>query len=124
MASLYMKPQIKEQFNKMLIFASNANEIAKDITLEKLATDIPYQYSLLYPLGQIGELAIYMTRNADVEKNYPNIEWSKWRGFRNRVFHDYDMLDFSIVLEMITEALPLLLTALNEIYVNYIEEYE
>ena len=62
-----MKSQLKDQFNKMLKFANNANDIAKNITLDKLASDIPYQYSLLYPLGQIGELAIYMTRNTDVE---------------------------------------------------------
>jgi len=111
-----MKPQLKKQFNKMLKFANNANEIANNITLNKLATDIPYQYSLLYPLGQIGELAIYMTRNPDVEKIYSGIEWAKWRGFRNRIFHDYDMLDFSIVLEMITEALPLLLVELQKIH--------
>ena len=111
-----MKPQLKDQFNKMLKFANNASEIAKDITLEKLAADIPYQYSLLYPLGQIGELAIYMTRNTNVEKIYSGIEWSKWRGFRNRIFHNYDMIDFSIVLEMITEALPLLLIELQKIH--------
>ena len=101
----------------MLKFANNANEIAKDITLDRLSTDIPYQYSLLYPLGQIGELAIHMTRDTDLEKIYSGIEWSKWRGFRNRIFHDYDMLDFSIVLEMITEALPLLLVELRKIHV-------
>jgi uncharacterized protein with HEPN domain len=100
----------------MLKFANNANEIAKNITLDKLTADIPYQYSLLYPLGQIGELAIYMTRDVNVEKTYSDIEWSKWRGFRNRIFHDYDMIDFSIVLEMITEALPLLRTALQKIH--------
>ena len=111
-----MKPQIKDQFNNMLRFANDTNEIAKDITLKKLENDIPYQYSLLYPLGQIGELAINMTRDPDVEKNYSNIEWTKWRGFRNRLFHDYGAIDFSIVLEMITEALPLLLTELQKIH--------
>ena len=99
----------------MLKFANNATEIAQNITLDKLATDIPYQYSLLYPLGQIGELAVHMTRSSDIEEAYPDIEWSKWRGFRNRIFHDYDMIDFSIVLEMISEALPLLLTELQTI---------
>ena len=47
---------------------------------------------------------------------YPNIEWMDWRGFRNRLFHDYGTIDFSIVLEMITDALPLLLTELQQIY--------
>ena len=116
-----MKPQLKEQFCKMLVFASNANEIAREITLEKLSVDIPYQYSLLYPLGQIGELAISMTRDIDVEKTYSAIEWSKWRGFRNRIFHDYSIIDFSIVLEMITEALPLLISELRKINGNITE---
>jgi len=110
-----MKTHHKEQFAKMLQFAENAAKIAKDITLEKLSADIPYQYSLLYPLGQIGELAIYMTRDIEIEKTYPSIEWAKWRGFRNRIFHDYYMIDFSVVLEIITEALPLLLTELQKI---------
>ena len=110
-----MKSQHKNQFDKMLRFAINADIIAKNISLEKLTTDIPFQYSLLYPLGQIGELAINMTYNTDYETIYPYIEWSKWRGFRNRIFHDYDMIDMSIVMEMITEALPLLLTELQKI---------
>jgi uncharacterized protein with HEPN domain len=110
-----MKLQLKNQFSKMLNFTNNAVEIAKDITLDKLSTNVPYQYSILYPLGQIGELAIYLTRDSDVERKYPDLEWSKWRGFRNRVFHDYGMLDFSIVLEMITEALPLLQKELHKI---------
>jgi uncharacterized protein with HEPN domain len=52
----------------------------------------------------------------DITQLYPNIEWADWRGFRNRVFHDYGAINFSIVLEMITEALPLLLTELQKIH--------
>ena len=111
-----MKQQVREQFSKMLKFAKNATEIAKELTLDKLTTNIPYQYSLLYPLGQIGELAISLSRDSNIEETYPGVEWSKWRGFRNRIFHDYDMLDFSIVLEMISEDLPLLLTELQIIH--------
>ena|GEM_PF-873947 len=109
------KAQHKDQFSKMLMFAANANEIAKGVTLEKLTTDIPHQYSLLYPLWQIGELAISMTRDTDVEKIYPAIEWAKWRGFRNRIFHDYNTIDFLIVIEMTTDALPSLLIELQRI---------
>ena len=109
-----MKVQDEERFKKMYTFAKDAYSIAQGITLERLTADKAYQYSLLYPLGQIGEIAINMGSNIPVL--YPDIEWSKWRGFRNRVFHDYGMIDFSIVLEMITEALPLLLTELQKIH--------
>jgi len=111
-----MTLQDKERFKKMNTFAENASSIAKGVTLERLTEDSAYQYSLLYPLGQIGEIAINM--GSDIPQLYPNIEWSKWRGFRNRLFHDYGTIDFSIVLEMIEEALPLLLVEVRKIHMD------
>ena len=108
-----MTLQDKERLKKMYMFTKDVSIIAEGITLERLTTDKPYQYSLLYPLGQIGELAINMGR--DIQKIYPNIEWTDWRGFRNRIFHDYNTINFSIVFEMITEAIPLLLKELQKI---------
>ena len=112
-----MTVQDNERFKKMYIFAKDASFISEGITLERLTADKAYQYSLLYPLGQIGEIAINM--GSDILELYPDIEWSDWRGFRNRVFHDYGTIDFSIVLEMITEALPLLLIELQKIHGDY-----
>jgi uncharacterized protein with HEPN domain len=109
-----MRLQDKERFKKMYTFAKDASSIAEGITLERLTTDKAYQYSLLYPLGQLGELAMNM--GSDIYNLYPRIEWADWRGFRNRVFHDYGTIDFSIVLEMITDALPLLLAELKKIH--------
>ena len=108
-----MTNQDKERFKKMYTFATDASSIAEGITLERLAADKAYQYSLLYPLGQIGEIAVNMGSN--IPDLYPDIEWSDWRGFRNRLFHDYSTIDLSIVLEMIEEALPLLITELQKI---------
>jgi uncharacterized protein with HEPN domain len=109
-----MTVQDEERFKKMYTFAKDASSIAEGITLERLITDKAYQYSLLYPLGQIGEISINMGSN--ISKLYPDIEWADWRGFRNRIFHDYGTIDFSIVLEMISEALPLLLIELQKIH--------
>jgi len=109
-----MTAQDNERLKKMYAFAKDASFIAEGVTLERLTTDKAYQYSLLYPLGQIGEIAINM--GSDILTSYPNIEWPDWRGFRNRIFHDYGTIDFSIVLEMITEALPLLLAELQKIH--------
>ena len=109
-----MTPQDKERFKKMYTFAKDISSISEGITLERLINDKPYQYSLLYPLGQIGEAAIKM--NDEIPKLYPDIEWADWRGFRNRVFHDYGTIDFAIVLEMITDAIPLLLIELQRVH--------
>jgi uncharacterized protein with HEPN domain len=108
-----MTLQDKERFMKMHTFAKDASSIAEGVTLKRLTEDKAYQYSLLYPLGQIGEIAINMGK--DIHQLYPNIECADWRGFRNRIFHEYGTIDFSIVLEMIEEALPLLLIELQKI---------
>ena len=115
-----MIPQDRERLNKMLIFAKDVFEISKGVTLDKLISDKPFQYSVLYPLGQIGELAIKLDesarkRNQNIDVIYPKIEWADWRGFRNRLFHDYGTIDFKIVLEMIEEAVPLLINELINI---------
>ena len=55
-----MTLQDDERFKKMYMFAKDASSIAEGITLERLTADKAYQYSLLYPLGQIGEIAINM----------------------------------------------------------------
>ena len=48
-----MTLQDKERFKKMCMFAENASSIAEGISLKRLTEDNAYQYSLLYPLGQI-----------------------------------------------------------------------
>ena len=53
-----MNHQDKERFKKMYTFAKDISIISEGITLERLINDKQYQYSLLYPLGQIGETAI------------------------------------------------------------------
>ena len=115
-----MKPQDKERINKMLLFAKDVCEISINITLEDLINKKSLQYSLLYPLGQIGEIAIKLGESVQscgkrIDEIYPDVEWADWRGFRNRVFHDYGTIDFVIVLEMIEEATPLLISGLKSI---------
>jgi uncharacterized protein with HEPN domain len=111
-----MNPQDKERLKKMYDFAQDISSIAIGIDLQRLTNDKAYQYSLLYPLGQIGELAVNV--GSDIPKTYPDIEWADWRGFRNRLFHDYGKIDFAIVMEMITVAIPLLIIELKKINVD------
>ncbi len=36
----------------------------------------------------------------DFKERFPNIDWHKIRGFRNRIVHDYMGIDYSIVREI------------------------
>ena len=52
----------------------------------------------------IGEAANNMTDQ--FKEQYPQIDWYKIRGFRNRIVHDYASVDLRIVWTIITDFLP------------------
>jgi uncharacterized protein with HEPN domain len=51
----------------------------------------------------------------EFKNNYPEIDWHKIRGFRNRIVHDYMGIDYSIVWHIKVNFLPILIEKLNQI---------
>jgi uncharacterized protein with HEPN domain len=51
----------------------------------------------------IGEAANRI--DPDYKLTYPNIEWNRMRGFRNRVIHEYFGIDYEIVWAIIQDDL-------------------
>ena len=49
----------------------------------------------------------------DFKDRYPEIDWHKIRGFRNRIVHDYMGIDYSIVWQIKLEFLPGLIILLH-----------
>ena len=61
----------------------------------------------------IGEAANRLPEN--FKENYPDIDWFKIRGFRNRIVHDYMGIDFEIVWFIREQFLPELIKKLRTI---------
>ena len=58
----------------------------------------------------IGEASVkVMDLYADFSLAHPNVPWRKMRGMRNRITHGYFEVDFEMVWETVTSALPELL---------------
>jgi uncharacterized protein with HEPN domain len=51
-------------------------------------------------------------------EGYPEIDWHRIRGFRNRIVHDYMGIDFEIVWEIRNQYLKELIASLVRIYVK------
>ena len=49
----------------------------------------------------------------DFKENYPEIDWHRIRGFRNRIVHDYFGIDFTIVWKIKISFLPTLISQLE-----------
>ncbi len=66
-----------------------------------------------FTVSQIGELVKEIT-DETIEK-YPNIPWNSIKGMRNRIVHDYENVDLSVLWGTIMESLPDLKNELKDI---------
>lgn len=61
----------------------------------------------------IGEAASRLSD--DFKERYPEVDWHRIRGFRNRIVHDYMGIDFSIVWQIKLQFLPVLIAQLSKL---------
>ena len=59
----------------------------------------------------IGEAANRLPK--EIKNKYPDIDWNRIRGFRNRIVHDYFGIDYSIVWHIKESFLSTLITNLK-----------
>jgi len=69
-----------------------------------------------FTLGQIGELAGKMEES--IQAAHPEIPWRSLKGLRNRVVHDYENVDFSVLWAILTKDVPQVLTQFEAILVQ------
>jgi uncharacterized protein with HEPN domain len=61
----------------------------------------------------IGEAASKIPR--ETQERYAQVPWPQIVGFRNRLIHGYDSVDFDILWQVLTSDLPSLLTAIDQV---------
>ena len=69
-----------------------------------------------FTVSQIGELSKEITN--DTVKKYKNIPWNSMKGMRNRIVHDYENVDLSVLWGTIKNSLPELKLSIQEIIIN------
>ena len=97
----------------MLDYAREAVEMAKGQMAKDLDKDRKLVLSLTHLVELIGEAASQVPQ--EVRGKYPNVPWPKIVSMRNRLIHGYDVVDYDILWDTITEDLPLLITELERI---------
>lgn len=61
----------------------------------------------------IGEAANRLS--PQLRNDYPNIDWTRIRGFRNRIVHDYFGIDYQIVWRIIEDNVAALITDIRQV---------
>jgi len=65
-----------------------------------------------FTVAQIAELAKEISEEA--QAMHMDIPWNAMRGMRNKIVHDYENLDLSVLWAAITKSLPQLQSKLTE----------
>ena len=82
-------------------------DYTQNLSFEDCTKDGKKIDALIRNVEIIGEAANRLPDN--FKDKYPNIDWHRIRGFRNRIVHDYFGIDYSIVWEIKRHSLHLLL---------------
>jgi len=78
------------------------NEIAqRGITKDKLLADEFMQWAITTPLYNIGEHTYNLSK--EFKDQYPEQPWSLVAGLRHRLVHDYEGINWSIIVEVVFE---------------------
>lgn len=96
-----MKRTDKERLEKIVeIWGDLSEQISqRQITEEQLLTDEFSQWAVTTPLYNIGEQAYQLSK--EFKENYSDLPWNMVAGLRHRLVHDYDGINWTIIVEVI-----------------------
>ena len=72
--------------------------------------------AILYQIVVIGEATKRLSREFRVQ--YPDIPWDNMAGMRDIVVHQYDRLDFKILLDVVRFSIPEVLQKIEPLLLN------
>ena len=106
-----MKDSTRRRLKRMLDFAKKVKKRTEHIGEDDFLQDEFLQESVMYCLGQVGEIASNFPD--DVQEEYPGIIWYQLIGLRNRLFHDYEEIDLTRVYAITQEPINQLIRDLE-----------
>ena len=103
----------KNIIKKIIDYISDIEEYVKDGDYNYFKNDKKTLSACAFAVSQIGELVGDITDNTI--NNFNEIPWKSIRGMRNKIIHDYDNVDLSILWNTIINDLPKLKNQLTAI---------
>lgn len=110
-----MKKSDKERIKKIISIWESLSRQLKErgITSDRLLNDEFSQWAVTTPLYNIGE-QVYRLSD-EIKKNYPEQPWNMVAGLRHRLVHNYEGINWSIIVEVIFEDMELFVNAVRKI---------
>lgn len=108
-----MKSKNRIIIQKIIVYIDDVEKYVEGLEARDFLDDKKTITACAFTVSQIGELV----KEIDEEtiNKYTNIPWSSIRGMRNRIIHDYENVDLSVLWGTIKESLPELKDKLKDI---------
>ena len=109
-----MKKSDKERLKKIVSTWENlsAQMQQRGITPELLLEDEFAQWAVTTPLYNIGEQVYQLS--SEFKASYPDVPWNMVAGLRHRLVHDYDGINWTIIVDVLfTDMAPFIQSVEN-----------
>ena len=108
-----MKSKDRIIIQKIIVYIEDVEKYVEGIEAKDFLDDKKTITACAFTVSQIGELV----KEIDEEtiNKYSNIPWNSIKGMRNRIIHDYENVDLSVLWGTIKESLPELKEELKDI---------
>ena len=90
------------------------------LSFEQFMTDKKTISACAFSVSQIGELAKEISE--DTQEKHDYIPWKSIRGMRNKIVHDYENIDLTVLWGTITKSLPELAKHIDSVLYHEVEE--
>lgn len=85
----------------------------QQITPQRLLNEEFFQWAVTTPLYNIGEQVYQLSK--ELKEKYPEEPWSMVAGLRHRLVHDYEGINWSIIVEVVFEEIDPFVDKIREI---------
>jgi uncharacterized protein with HEPN domain len=99
---------------KIKAYIDDVIQYIYEYSFDQFMTDKKTISACAFTVSQIGELANDISLRTQEEYSY--IPWKSIRGMRNKIVHDYENIDFTVLWGTIKTSLPELLNQIDEIF--------
>ena len=101
-----MKNKEYVSITKMIQYIEKALKYTEGITFEEFKDNEEKQDATIFSISQIGELVKNIEE--DTQKQYPDIEWIVIKSLRNKIVHDYEGINLTIIWDILkNDLIPL-----------------
>lgn len=111
-----MKSKDRIIIQKMITYIDDVEKYVEGLEARDFLDDKKTITACAFTVSQIGELSKEVTEEA--QNKYTEIPWKSIKGMRNRIVHDYENVDLSVLWGTIKNSLPELKDKLKDIILN------